>query len=201
MRRRDRHACHEPSSRPRHCRSSSCASAAQRRPTSLAAWVSRRAPSAECWREPGVRYENERPRDLLHIDTRKLGRIERPSHRVTGNRRDSVVRSRLPAADQRQSRALHPVGVARVGLRLDLPKLRPANTRPGRLAVPLLTGSQLAFQQPFPASQELGSLTLVTMPKPVDRQTANEVRCEAYLLARIARCYARAFERIDPQRV
>jgi transposase InsO family protein len=28
--------------------------------------------------------------DLLHIDTKKLGRIERPAHRVTGNRRDSV---------------------------------------------------------------------------------------------------------------
>jgi len=31
-----------------------------------------------------------RPGDLLHIDTKKLGRIERPSHRVTGKRRDSV---------------------------------------------------------------------------------------------------------------
>ena len=40
--------------------------------------------------EPVVRYEHERPGDLLHIDTKKLGRIERPSHRVTGNRRDSV---------------------------------------------------------------------------------------------------------------
>ena len=40
--------------------------------------------------EPVVRYEHENPGDLLHIDTKKLGRIERPSHRVTGNRRDSV---------------------------------------------------------------------------------------------------------------
>jgi transposase InsO family protein len=40
--------------------------------------------------EPVVRYEHEQPGDLLHIDTKKLGRIERPSHRVTGNRRDSV---------------------------------------------------------------------------------------------------------------
>jgi len=40
--------------------------------------------------EPVVRYEHERPGDLLHIDTKKLGRIERPGHRVTGNRRDSV---------------------------------------------------------------------------------------------------------------
>ena len=27
---------------------------------------------------------------MLHMDTKKLGRIERPSHRVTGNRCDSV---------------------------------------------------------------------------------------------------------------
>jgi hypothetical protein len=37
--------------------------------------------------EPLVRYEHEAPDDLLHIDTKKLGRIERPSHRVTGSPR------------------------------------------------------------------------------------------------------------------
>jgi transposase InsO family protein len=36
------------------------------------------------------RYEHARPGDLLHLDIKKLGRIGRPSHRVTGNRRDSV---------------------------------------------------------------------------------------------------------------
>ena len=41
-------------------------------------------------REPIQRYEHDAPGDLLHIDTKKLGRIERPSHRVTGNRRDTV---------------------------------------------------------------------------------------------------------------
>jgi transposase InsO family protein/transposase-like protein len=40
--------------------------------------------------EPVVRYEHEAPGDMLHIDTKRLGRIERPSHRVTGDRRDSV---------------------------------------------------------------------------------------------------------------
>lgn len=40
--------------------------------------------------EPIVRYEHEAPGDLLHIDTKKLGRIVRPSHRVTGNRKDCV---------------------------------------------------------------------------------------------------------------
>ena len=41
-------------------------------------------------REPIQRYEHEAPGDLLHIDTKKRGRIARPSHRVTGDRRDSV---------------------------------------------------------------------------------------------------------------
>src|SRR5690606_18218650 len=39
---------------------------------------------------PAVRYERDHPGELLHFDTKKLGRIERPSHRVTGNRRDQV---------------------------------------------------------------------------------------------------------------
>lgn len=40
--------------------------------------------------EPVVRYEHGAPGELLHIDTKKLGRIERPGHRVTGNRRGGV---------------------------------------------------------------------------------------------------------------
>ncbi|ETH89896.1 transposase, IS481 family [Bordetella pertussis STO1-CHOC-0019] len=39
---------------------------------------------------PVVRYEHQAPGDLLHIDIKKLGRIQRPGHRVTGNRRDTV---------------------------------------------------------------------------------------------------------------
>jgi transposase InsO family protein len=39
---------------------------------------------------PIVRYEHVAPGEMLHIDTKKLGRIVRPSHRVTGDRRDSV---------------------------------------------------------------------------------------------------------------
>ena len=160
--------------------------------------------------EPVVRYEREAPGELLHIDTKKLGRIVRPSHRVTGNRRDSVdgagwetlfvaiddharlaftamhpdekkeqavlflknavayyarmgvvvqrllgvplarvqpslrgaghqasLHQALPAADQWQSRALHPIGATRMGLRLDLPELRRAHSRTRALAAPL----------------------------------------------------------------
>ena len=40
--------------------------------------------------EPQQRYEHAEPGDMLHIDTKRLGRIERPSHRVTGDRRDRM---------------------------------------------------------------------------------------------------------------
>ena len=36
------------------------------------------------------RYERKRPGDLIHLDTKKLGRILRAGHRVTGDRRDTV---------------------------------------------------------------------------------------------------------------
>jgi transposase InsO family protein len=39
---------------------------------------------------PLRRYEHAAPGDLLHLDIKKLGRIVRPGHRVTGNPRDSV---------------------------------------------------------------------------------------------------------------
>lgn len=40
--------------------------------------------------EPLVRYEHAHPGDLLHIDTKKLGRIEHIGHRITGNPRDNT---------------------------------------------------------------------------------------------------------------
>ena len=38
-------------------------------------------------REPVVRYERSAPGELVHVDIKKLGRIIRPGHRVTGDRR------------------------------------------------------------------------------------------------------------------
>ena len=35
---------------------------------------------------PIRRYERDNPGELLHIDIKKLGRFERPGHRVTGDR-------------------------------------------------------------------------------------------------------------------
>jgi transposase InsO family protein len=36
--------------------------------------------------EPARRYERSRPGELVHVDVKKLGRIARPGHRVTGSR-------------------------------------------------------------------------------------------------------------------
>jgi transposase len=36
------------------------------------------------------RYERAQPGELVHLDTKKLGRIVRPGHRVTGDRHDTV---------------------------------------------------------------------------------------------------------------
>jgi len=36
--------------------------------------------------EPVVRYEHQRPGDLLHLDVKKLGRFRRPGHRIHGDR-------------------------------------------------------------------------------------------------------------------
>jgi transposase InsO family protein len=36
--------------------------------------------------QPIVRYERESPGELLHMDTKKLGRIEREGHRINGDR-------------------------------------------------------------------------------------------------------------------
>jgi transposase InsO family protein/transposase len=44
--------------------------------------------------EPARRYERSRPGELLHVDIKKLGRILRPGHRVTGNRRDRFTDAR-----------------------------------------------------------------------------------------------------------
>jgi transposase InsO family protein len=50
--------------------------------------------------EPPNRYERKRPGELVHVDVKKLGRIQVPGHRVTGNRRvrgDRVGKARKGA--------------------------------------------------------------------------------------------------------
>jgi transposase InsO family protein len=40
--------------------------------------------------EPPNRYERRRPGELIHVDVKKLGRILKPGHRVTGDRRGQL---------------------------------------------------------------------------------------------------------------
>jgi transposase InsO family protein len=40
---------------------------------------------------PDNRYERGQPGELVHVDTKKLGRFYRPGHRVTGNRSDRRI--------------------------------------------------------------------------------------------------------------
>ena len=44
--------------------------------------------------EPPNRYERRRPGELIHVDVKKLGRILKPGHRVTGDRRHQLSTSR-----------------------------------------------------------------------------------------------------------
>jgi transposase InsO family protein len=51
--------------------------------------------------EPAVRYERQRPGELLHIDVKKLGRILLPGHRMTGNRRQRAPKNTYTADGRR----------------------------------------------------------------------------------------------------
>jgi len=53
--------------------------------------------------EPAVRYERQAPGELIHIDIKKLGRIERGAgHRVTGKRRGNPTRTDHSGIRRRQ---------------------------------------------------------------------------------------------------
>ncbi|HEX8977776.1 MAG TPA: IS481 family transposase [Solirubrobacteraceae bacterium] len=54
--------------------------------------------------EPAQRYERARPGELIHIDVKKLGRIERGAgHRVTGRRRSNPRKRDLNGVDRHQT--------------------------------------------------------------------------------------------------
>jgi transposase InsO family protein len=46
--------------------------------------------------EPPNRYERRRPGELIHIDIKKLGRILKPGHRVTGSRKGQTSNTYTP---------------------------------------------------------------------------------------------------------
>jgi transposase InsO family protein len=57
-------------------------------PASTVSGILTRVGLGKLWRlepaEPPNRYERKRPGELVHVDVKKLGRIGRPGHRVTG---------------------------------------------------------------------------------------------------------------------
>jgi hypothetical protein len=57
-------------------------------PVSTVSGILTRIGLGKLWRlepvEPPNRYEKQRPGELVHIDVKKLGKIARPGHRVTG---------------------------------------------------------------------------------------------------------------------
>ena len=57
-------------------------------PVSTVSGILTRIGLGKLWRleplEPPNRYEKQRPGELVHVDVKKLGRIGRPGHRVTG---------------------------------------------------------------------------------------------------------------------
>ncbi|ETH46081.1 transposase, IS481 family [Bordetella pertussis H921] len=97
--------------------------------------------------EPVVRYEHQAPGDLLHIDIKKLGRIQRPGHRVTGNRRDTVEGAGwdfvFVAIDDHARVAFNPTSPRRA-----LPQRRPVpQGRSGLLPAPGRDHPALAHRQ------------------------------------------------------
>jgi transposase InsO family protein len=62
--------------------------------------------------EPPNRYERSRPGELVHVDVKKLGRILKPGHRVTGNRRGQ-------ASTHRNGRAVRLAGWEFVHIAVD----------------------------------------------------------------------------------
>lgn len=75
----------------RHCRMSAPQIAERlKMPRSTVSRVLRRAGVGKLRallpKEPVRRYEKTRPGELVHLDVKKLGRFERPGHRVTGRR-------------------------------------------------------------------------------------------------------------------
>jgi transposase InsO family protein len=55
--------------------------------------------------EPPNRYERSRPGELVHLDVKKLGRIQVPGHRVTGNRRVHARRTEVGTPGRKRGTA------------------------------------------------------------------------------------------------
>lgn len=109
-----------------------------------------RAPSAV---QPAVRYEFAEPGGMLHLDTKKLGRIvDGPGHRVTGDRRDhkrgvgwEIVHVALDDATRLVYAELLPDEKGRTAARFLVRALRWFRAR-GVIVVRLLTDNGSAYR-------------------------------------------------------
>lgn len=64
-------------------------------PATVGRWLARHGLNRLAALEPArpvLRYEHEAPGDLLHLDIKKLGRFDKPGHRVTGDRQAGTSR-------------------------------------------------------------------------------------------------------------
>ena len=127
---------------------------------------------------PVIRYERERPGELLHLDTKKLGRIDGIGHRITGRRTGAINRhhgigwehlhvciddaSRLACteilADERKATAI----AASAGKRSTLPSTPPAWPIPScfptrKKRAPFLSSAARSAGSPVTASPSSGS--------------------------------------------
>lgn len=135
--------------------------------------------------EPPNRYERSRPGELIHIDVKKLGRILKPRHRVTGNRRGA-------ASTHRNGKAIRLAGWEFVHIAIDdhsrlayaevLADQR-GETAVGflRRAVAFFTSHKIGVQRvmtdngsptslPFTLSSAESSASAICAPSPIDRE-------------------------------
>src|SRR6266536_6723565 len=85
-------------------------------------------------REPANRYEKSRAGELVHVDVKKLGRIARPGHRVTGRVSGGGQHRRAFELGWEFVHVAIDDATRRLGLRSDLPRLDRADARSKRLA-------------------------------------------------------------------
>ena len=114
------------------------------------------------------------------LDRQRCGvPLARLRTRLPGAGHRPLVHPRLPPTDQRQGRAVHPVGAARMGVRLDVPELNASNSSTGQLAASL----QLA-----PAAQRHWRRRAHVQAQLVKKQRLEASQLGAHLMALSTLC-------------
>ena len=95
-------------------------------------------------RPPVIRYERQQPGELVHIDIKKLGRIDGIGHRITGDRTGQSNRPKQPARRRPRPRLGVPARRHRRPLAPGLHTIAAQRTQRGRHRLP---GKQLCLLQ------------------------------------------------------